>query len=280
MSRRRRSSAAAAGAVSTKPKKPKGQATTAEWRISRFPDDRLNMPTPDRNLWPRLQNVVATFKMGCLLDLKTLAQHARNCEYNPKRFAAAIVRIRDPKTTCLIFSNGNCVVTGAKGLDDAKLAARKFVRIVQKLGYQPTFSDFSLRNIVASAAALPQIPAQKGDSRGGIVRQREFIRLDGFAHQHHRFASYNPEIFAGCVYKLMKPVICLLIFSNGKLVITGAKNLEDIDEAYRLIVPALMRKYLPLPIQTQMEAMLTVYRISYVIHPSTTFLTLCSRDAR
>jgi TATA-box binding protein (TBP) (component of TFIID and TFIIIB) len=39
------------------------------------------------------------------LDLKTIALHARNAEYNPKRFAAVIMRIREPKTTALIFAS-------------------------------------------------------------------------------------------------------------------------------------------------------------------------------
>jgi transcription initiation factor TFIID TATA-box-binding protein len=66
--------------------------------------------------------------MSCLLNLRLLASQA--CEYNPKRFAAAILRIRDPKTTCLVFANGNCVITGAKSIDDSRLAATNYLRIV------------------------------------------------------------------------------------------------------------------------------------------------------
>ena len=47
------------------------------------------------------------------LDLKKIALHARNAEYNPKRFAAVIMRIREPRTTALIFSSGTiawCVI--------------------------------------------------------------------------------------------------------------------------------------------------------------------------
>ena len=41
----------------------------------------------------------------------------RNAEYNAKRFAAVIMRIREPRTTALIFSSGGwgvMVVVGAK----------------------------------------------------------------------------------------------------------------------------------------------------------------------
>jgi transcription initiation factor TFIID TATA-box-binding protein len=33
---------------------------------------------------PTLQNIVATVNLDCRLDLKTIALHARNAEYNPK----------------------------------------------------------------------------------------------------------------------------------------------------------------------------------------------------
>jgi transcription initiation factor TFIID TATA-box-binding protein len=52
--------------------------------------------------------------MCCKLDLKKIALKARNAEYNPRRFAAVIIRIRDPKTTALIFASGKMVCTGAK----------------------------------------------------------------------------------------------------------------------------------------------------------------------
>lgn len=58
---------------------------------------------------PTLQNIVATVNLSCKLDLKVIAMGARNAEYNPKRFAAVIMRIREPKTTALIFASGKMV---------------------------------------------------------------------------------------------------------------------------------------------------------------------------
>lgn len=53
------------------------------------------------------------------MDLYNIALHGENVEYNPKRFAAAIMRIRDPRTTALIFKSGKMVCTGAKSEDDS-----------------------------------------------------------------------------------------------------------------------------------------------------------------
>ena len=65
-------------------------------------------------------SIVATANVGCQLDLKTVALHLRNAEYNPKRFPAVSIRIRDPKTTALIFKSGKMVITGAKSICDQR----------------------------------------------------------------------------------------------------------------------------------------------------------------
>jgi len=57
---------------------------------------------------------VSTANLNSKLDLKLIALRCKNVEYKPKRFAAAIMRIRDPKTTALIFASGKMVCTGAK----------------------------------------------------------------------------------------------------------------------------------------------------------------------
>ena len=73
-------------------------------------------PFIDESLRPLIQNIVCTVNLGCKLDLKNIALHARNAEYNPKRFAAVIMRIRQPRTTALVFSSGKMVCTGAKSM--------------------------------------------------------------------------------------------------------------------------------------------------------------------
>ncbi|KAI0836295.1 transcription factor TFIID-domain-containing protein [Hypoxylon sp. FL0890] len=172
-------------------------------------------------LTPTLQNIVATVNLECRLDLKTIALHARNAEYNPKRFAAVIMRIREPKTTALIFASGKMVVTGAKSEDDSKLASRKYARIIQKLGFNAKFTDFKIQNIVGSCDI--KFP----------------IRLEGLASRHHNFSSYEPELFPGLIYRMIKPKIVLLIFVSGKIVLTGAKVREEIYQAFEMIYPVL-----------------------------------------
>jgi TATA-box binding protein (TBP) (component of TFIID and TFIIIB) len=131
------------------------------------------------------------------------------------------MRIREPKTTALIFASGKMVVTGAKSEDDSKLASRKYARIIQKLGFNAKFTDFKIQNIVGSCDI--KFP----------------IRLEGLASRHHNFSSYEPELFPGLIYRMIKPKIVLLIFVSGKIVLTGAKVREEIYQAFEMIYPVL-----------------------------------------
>ncbi|KAM3253623.1 hypothetical protein ACQJBY_047610 [Aegilops geniculata] len=113
------------------------------------------------------------------------------------------------------------VCTGAKSEQQSKLAARKYARIIQKLGFPAKFKDFKIQNIVASCDV--KFP----------------IRLEGLAYSHGAFSSYEPELFPGLIYRMRQPKIVLLIFVSGKIVLTGAKVREETYTAFENIYPVL-----------------------------------------
>lgn len=49
-----------------------------------------------------------------------------------------------------------------------------------------------------------------------------YVNLIYHYHHHHVFLySYEPELFPGLIYRMVKPRVVLLIFVNGKVVMTG-----------------------------------------------------------
>jgi transcription initiation factor TFIID TATA-box-binding protein len=172
---------------------------------------------------PKLQNIVSTANLKCVLDLREIALKAKNAEYNPSRFAAVIMRIKEPKTTALIFSSGKMVCTGARNEEESKQASRTYAKIILKLGFPAKFSEFTVQNIVASCDVKFQ------------------IRLEGLAKEYLKYCSYEPEMFPGLIFHMGDPKIVLLIFVSGKIVLTGAKNRDDIYKAYHKILPILSR---------------------------------------
>nr|XP_060148590.1 LOW QUALITY PROTEIN: TATA-box-binding protein-like [Globicephala melas] len=192
-----------------------------------YPSPMTPLPTPatpaseSSGIVPQLQNIVSTVNLGCKLDLKTTVLHAGNAEYNPKRFAAVIMRIREPQATALIFSSGKMACTGAKSEEQPRLAARKYARVVQKLGVLAKFLDFKIQDMVGSSDV--KFP----------------IRLEDFVLTHQQFSSYESELFPGLIYRMIKPRIVLLIFVSGQVILTGAKVRAEIYEAFENIYPIL-----------------------------------------
>ena len=180
----------------------------------------MNESEKNNNL-PKLQNIVSTANLKCILDLREIALKAKNAEYNPNRFAAVIMRIKEPKTTALIFSSGKMVCTGARTEEESRQASRIYAKIILKLGFPVKFAEFTVQNIVASCDV--KFP----------------IRLEKLASSHFEFSSYEPEMFPGLIFHMLNPKIVLLIFVSGKIVLTGAKTREDIYKAYQNILPIL-----------------------------------------
>ncbi|XWS42765.1 hypothetical protein CRYUN_Cryun16bG0042300 [Craigia yunnanensis] len=130
-----------------------------------------------------IENVVSTVNVGCTLDLKAIVLHARNTEYNPERFDAVMMRIKEPKTTALVFFSGKMVCTGAKTEQQSLLAARKHARIIQKLGFDVKFKGFRIQNMVAAYDF--KFP----------------LNLMRLSNSHSKFSIYKAKLFAGLIYR-------------------------------------------------------------------------------
>lgn len=161
--------------------------------------------------------------LGVRLDLKQIALRCRNTEFNPRRFAAVIMRLREPRATALVFASGKLVITGTKSSHNCSLATKKIAYILERVGFQPaSYINFKVQNIV------------------GTVDVGFPIRLEGVAFAHPTFSSYEPELFPGLIYRLVQPRVVLLIFVSGKVVLTGAKTEDQLVEALKKVFPVLM----------------------------------------
>lgn len=179
------------------------------------------IPVTESGIIPKVHNVVSTVDIGCTLDLLQIALRLRNAEYNPKRFHAVVMRILEPRTAALIFRSGKIVVTGARSEAAAHLASRKYARLIQKLGFDVRFIDFKIQNMVASCDV--KFP----------------IQIEKLYSLHLQFCSYEPELFPGLIYRMVKPRLVLLIFVSGKIVLTGGKSRNDLKQAFENIYPIL-----------------------------------------
>ena len=158
-----------------------------------------------------LVNVVYTVDVGVSLNLRMIARHTKNCEYNPARFAALKHRFRmgGDAPTFLMFPTGKIVCVGCKtpsGARDASLFLMAHLRT--RCGIFLETGEHTVRNLV-SATRLPHV-----------------IDLVTLASVFPLRCMYEPEVFPGLTYKGGGDTggATFLVFSSGKVVITGVKS--------------------------------------------------------
>lgn len=158
---------------------------------------------------------MASANLGTELDLNALAVDLSGAEYEPQAFPGLVFRLKEPKTATLLFRSGKLVCTGAKTLDQLKLAIETVVAKIREAGVPikgtPTFE---VQNIVASA------------DLGQSVNLTATVISLGLEN-----VEYEPEVFPGLVYRLADPKVVILLFGSGRLVCTGARKPKDIGIA-------------------------------------------------
>ena len=174
-----------------------------------------------------MQNVVSTFSLNVShINLAELARRTNFVEYNPKKFAAATARIFFPRTTALCFASGNMVCTGAKDEIHARLAARKYVSVLQRFGFNVEMRNFRIQNLVASTDV------------GGLLKLSEMS--DAFG----AICGYEPDMFPGLIIRLKQPKVVYLCFRSGKVVITGARNRQVILDSFKSMYSDIFARFI------------------------------------
>ncbi|MDD3136484.1 MAG: TATA-box-binding protein, partial [Methanoregula sp.] len=158
----------------------------------------------------KVENMVASGVIADSIDLALLSEKVKNCELNTKRFPGAVYRIDNPRIACLIFSTGKIVLTGIrnhKALADGLAIVMKSVRDAGITTHDEP--KVAITNMVCSYDIGKRINLNK------IVVTLNVENIE-----------YEPEQFPGLVYRIKDPKIVALLFSSGKIILTGGKTLE------------------------------------------------------
>jgi transcription initiation factor TFIID TATA-box-binding protein len=173
----------------------------------------------DRSI--RVVNIVVSTSLEHDIPLEKMAAVLSNTEYNPEQFPGLVIRIKEPKTSALIFSSGKVVCTGAKSLDKVEESIQQIIASLKKINVEITVKPkITVQNIVASGSIGMDLNLNK-----------LAMKLDN--------TEYEPEQFPGLVYKLMEAKATFLLFSNGKIVCTGTESEEEVNKAVDKLVEVL-----------------------------------------
>ena len=169
----------------------------------------------------KVVNIVVNTSLKHDIPLEKMAATLPNTEYNPEQFPGLVLRIRDPKTSALIFNSGKIVCTGANSLEKVDQSMMRIVEALKKIG--------------VNVKAKPQYEVQNVVASGSIGMD---INLNTLAIKLEN-TEYEPEQFPGLVYKLRGTKATFLLFTNGQIVCTGTKSEKEVDESVQLLVKKL-----------------------------------------
>ncbi len=160
----------------------------------------------------KVENIVASGAIADSIDLDLISENIPNCELNTKRFPGAVYRIEKPKIASLIFSSGKVVLTGIRDASSLEEGLKLIIDKMRDVGVacydEPRVA---VTNIVCSYDIGNKINLNK------VVMTLNLENIE-----------YEPEQFPGLVYRIADPKIVALLFSSGKIILTGGKNIEDI----------------------------------------------------
>lgn len=120
-------------------------------------------PVPETNITEALEeeiqpeidivinNVVCSFSVRCHLNLREIALNGMNVEYRREN-GMITMKLRRPYTTASIWSSGKITCTGATSEHMAKVAARRFARCLQKLGFNVRFNNYRVVNVLGTCS--------------------------------------------------------------------------------------------------------------------------------
>jgi len=206
-----------------------------------------------------IANIVSTVELldfGETVSLESLSLLYNGViKYQPKLFAAAILRVKDlvSVTTCLIYRNGKLVVVGAKSYYHAVMVCQMYRQMIEKavgvykqkqngclcnsnLIGRTLFKNWNVRNIIANDTL---------QFKPNLKRLIEIIP---------EISNWNPDLFPGLILNVwLSPkrkchcivkkndgtcTCCVraLVFDSKKFIITGSKTVQAAMKARHIII--------------------------------------------
>lgn len=127
-------------------------------------------------------NVVCSFSTKCHLNLRKIALQGMHVEFKKENNMLSM-KMRKPATTASMWQSGKCTCTGAQSESDAYTAARRFCRILQKMGFKIKLSNYRVVNVLATCT---------------MPFQLDVVRI---AENYPNECSYEPELHPGATFK-------------------------------------------------------------------------------
>lgn len=167
----------------------------------------------------QIVNLVASANLNATLDLYNLAISIPNIEYEPEQFPGAILKLKEPKVSMLLFKNGKVICSGASTENEIALGIRKASKLIHEIQKSVKVQrkvKYEVVNLVATA-----------NLNQPLDLFQTAMKLDN--------VEYEPEQFPGAILRIAEPKLTLLLFKNGKMICAGAKRESLLKKGLKIV---------------------------------------------
>jgi len=162
-------------------------------------------------------NVVASGALDIELDLATVARELDVVDYDPEKYPGAYVRFGDGEPLITLYRTGKYIITGASSEAKSERLRDEFLALLERHGIVSSANDawFTIQNYVCMA-----------DLGRSLNLSALAIGLG------LEVTEYEPEQFPGLVYRPRDHECVLLVFATGKVVVTGASDMDTARDGF------------------------------------------------
>lgn len=162
----------------------------------------------------KIISIVAICQLSQRLDLDHLSKSLENLSFPPKGKTWLKMRLLPENHYVSFYKSGKFLIAGMKSLEKITKIADRIISLLNEAGFDVKIINTQIVNIVI---------LEKIHSNTSL--EKIICNLDV------KKASFEPEQFPGLIYKDWG--VTFLLFSSGKVIITGVKDLDIVQPALK-----------------------------------------------
>jgi transcription initiation factor TFIID TATA-box-binding protein len=164
-------------------------------------------------------NIVSSGALGVELNLEKLATDIGGpaARYDPGKYPGLYLRFENNAPLITVYRTGKYIITGADSEEESHSLRERFLALLSNMGVVEQSADewFSIQNYVCTGEL-------------GETQNLSALAIELGLEK----TEYEPEQFPGLIYRPDTRDCVVLIFATGKVVITGAKELETAKRTF------------------------------------------------
>jgi transcription initiation factor TFIID TATA-box-binding protein len=167
----------------------------------------------------KIENIIAYAQIADNLDIMKLSESSTDFKYNPDEFNGLTLKFDFPKTAILILTTGKAICTGATNMNEVETSFKRLINKIKNVGL-----EIKAKPIIETQNVIVSTDLEKDLNLSSISKG---LLLEN--------VSYEPDKFPGLIYKIDDFGAILVLFSSGKIVCTGGKNMDNASKAIKMM---------------------------------------------